>query len=70
MERGDLLGYLIDLFSSWIGTDQESGVIIATVFRIEPYKLGQMYPRNINVKFRSWEAKVLFLKACRGQSEI
>lgn len=70
VEGQDLNGYLMDLFSTWVGYEAKTKVSITSAFQIGSLKTAAMYPRDIIVKFPYWETKLNILESHWEQPDI
>lgn len=68
IEGKDLSGYIIDLFSSWVGSNCEVEVSITVAYRVGVYRPTNKYPRDIIVKFPYWNVKAKILESYWEQS--
>lgn len=61
IEGQDLSGYLIDLFSSCVGSECDVELNVSAAYSLGPYRPTNKYPRDIIVKFPfgNTKAKVL-----------
>lgn len=50
--------YLVDLFTSWLGSDADTTVQIVTAYRVGPLRQRQRTPKDMLIKFPSWSMKI------------
>lgn len=62
IEGVDLVGFLVRLFSGWVGSSSESKIRISTAFQVGVSKALQRYPRDVIVKFPEWNIKSVILE--------
>lgn len=57
-EEGDLCTFLQDLFTSWLGADQNVEMNLGTAYRVGPLKkYHYRNPRGLLIKFPNWHMK-------------
>lgn len=67
VEGGNLLEYLVDLFTGHLGSDLDISIQIANAYQIGSIRKAQRRPHEIIVKFPSWVIKTKVQEIFRNE---
>lgn len=62
-EGSDLVGFLTELFTGWVGADSDVSISTSAAYRVGPHRTNAKYPRDTIAKFPYWVTKSKILES-------